>query len=118
MAHGLIGFQMVRKGRKEIQLAAIAQACQLRKMERTYWHENGQMKEAGIYINGIKDGQWIEWYDNGQIKMKESYKNSQKNGKWLVWYDNGQMKIEGDYKNNKKAASGLVGILGVGILSR
>ena len=45
---------------------------------------NGQMKESGIYINGIKDVQWIEWYDNGQIKMKESYKNSQKNGKWFL----------------------------------
>ena len=33
MEHGLIGFQMGRKERKEIQLVVIALACQLWKME-------------------------------------------------------------------------------------
>ena len=30
------------------------------------WHENGKLKQSGLYLNGMKQYTWVEWNDKGE----------------------------------------------------
>lgn len=60
----------------------------------TDYHDNGNIREKGIYKNGKKNGVWEEWYENGQKKDSATYKNDEFIGKRLLWHDNGQLLLE------------------------
>ena len=30
------------------------------------WHENGNLKKSGLYLNGMKHYTWKEWNDKGE----------------------------------------------------
>jgi len=81
---------------------------ELEKLENgkwTEWHENGEIKSKGKYLNGKRNGKWTEWHDNGEIKSEGEYLNGEKNGKWTQWHDNGQKHTEGEYVNGEKSGN-------------
>ncbi len=58
------------------QLAAVGPARNIVLAEIGDWkhyYENGQLKEEGEYIGGVKAGVWKHYYENGQLKATGYY---------------------------------------------
>lgn len=53
------------------------------------YFENGQIKEQGIYINGLKDGVWEESNPEGWIS-RGTYYHGKKVGEWRTYDNNGR----------------------------
>lgn len=52
------------------------------------YYETGELKEAGVYELGLREGNWKEFYKNGKIKRKGKYEKGNKVGTWKVFYKN------------------------------
>ena len=50
-----------------------------------YW-ENDQLKEQGLYRDGIKSGLWKYWYRTGALYSKGIFRNNSRTGVWIEWY--------------------------------
>ena len=57
----------------------------------TCWHPSGKKSSEGLWVDGSKQGKWLEWYENGQLKSEESFKNN-------IWHGN----ISNGMKKGKK----------------
>lgn len=66
-----------------------------------HYHLNGQIKESGAYVHGLRDGIWNGWHDNGKLESKGMYKAGELTGEWEFFYENGQPSTKEVYKNNK-----------------
>ena len=64
-----------------------------------YW-ENNQIKEEGLYRDGIKSGLWKYWYKSGVLHSKGIFRNNLRTGVWIEWYEL-QPREERRYKNGK-----------------
>ncbi len=53
------------------------------------YHENGQVKEKGSYLNGVKHGKWKEYDAEGVMLKMTKYKNGK--FKWERLYKNGKL---------------------------
>ena len=42
----------------------------------TCWHPSGKKSSEGLWVDGSKEGKWLEWYESGQLKSTESFKNN------------------------------------------
>ena len=75
-----------------------------------FWHENGQLKQEGSYVNGEREGLHRSWHDNGQLKEEGSYVNGKAEGLYRMWHDNGQLEGKGVYKESEGKEKGSTGI--------
>ena len=57
---------------------------------------------VGNYINGNKDGLWVEWHENGARKYNGHYKNGEKEGEWLERDIHDKVIINIVFKNGNK----------------
>lgn len=62
---------------------------------------NGKKRTEGSYVDGKKDGLWIEWNDDGQKQSEDNYKKGKYNGLRVVWHPNGQKAMEGTWINDE-----------------
>lgn len=53
------------------------------------YHENGQIKEQGVFINGMKDGMWEEFVSGGLVS-RGTYYHGKKAGEWRTYDANGK----------------------------
>ena len=60
---------------------------------------DGRVDSTGNYMNGKKDGEWIEFNDNREVEIKGTYKDGKKDGLWIWPLDYGKKEII--YKNNE-----------------
>ncbi len=95
----------------------------------TRWCKNSIIETEIEYLNGMKNGKWIEkyengekkselyyekgslhdkstyWHKNGKINAIENYNQGNKHGPWEEWYENGQKRSEkyfvNDFENGK-----------------
>ena len=63
---------------------------------KTY-HRDGSIKSQLVYVNGLKNGRYIEYFNNGLIKSEGSYIDDKKNGKWIGYYENGVIEYKRSY---------------------
>jgi antitoxin component YwqK of YwqJK toxin-antitoxin module len=70
----------------------------------TWWYENGQIKQEGIFKAGKFNGKWTFWYANGQTKLEGIYKDDERNGWVKLWHKNGQISEEGLYEDGSLLA--------------
>ena len=56
-----------------------------------------KVKETGFFINGLKEGIWMDYYPNGAIKAYVSYENNVLNGVYELYDDNGKLYSRGNY---------------------
>ena len=63
-----------------------------------YW-QNDQIKEEGLYRNGVKSGLWKYWHETGNPNSKGIFRNNLKTGVWLEWYENGNKKSKALYQD-------------------
>jgi antitoxin component YwqK of YwqJK toxin-antitoxin module len=64
-----------------------------------FWHENGQLKQEGNYINNKLEGLFRRWHENGQLQQEVNHINDKIEGMGRAWYKNGQLENEGNFVN-------------------
>ena len=90
--------------------ALIAQEDNVRKefkkngnlIEATFYHENGEIAQKGVYKNGQLHGEWVAYDANGKKTAIGKYLNGQKVGKWFFW--NGDVLSEVDFQESRIAS--------------
>ena len=58
-------------------------------------------KLLGRFLDGERDGKWVQWYDNGQVEVQGEYYRGKKHGEWSLWYNNGKSKEQGTFSFGK-----------------
>ena len=69
------------------------------KKEQIMKTENVEVFEN--YVNGKKEGLYLEWYKNGQKKKETNYKDGILDGLKTHWDENGGKTSETNYKEGK-----------------
>jgi antitoxin component YwqK of YwqJK toxin-antitoxin module len=67
--------------------------------EYASFYPGGQLKEEGIYINGLREGVWEEMLLTGE-KKRGSYHHGYKSGEWRTYDKSGKLLSYTRYKNN------------------
>lgn len=49
-------------------------------------YDNGTLKKAVMYKDGLVDGTTYGWYDNGNKMLLVTYKKGKLEGRYLAWY--------------------------------
>ena len=70
-------------------------------IKQVLYYPNGQKKQEGQYINGLKQGEWTHWYETGQKWSEGNFKKDLSDGKISVYHENGNLKYQGSYKLGK-----------------
>ena len=73
-------------------------------ISETQYYENGNMKLEGKYVEGERNGKWIQWYKNGQIWSEGEFENGLRTGKSTVYNQDGTINYTGFYKLGKPDA--------------
>lgn len=60
------------------------------------------VKQKGNYLNGKKDGEWVEYATPKILGSKGNYKEGQKTGVWETYKEQGQVINRYDHDSNKK----------------
>jgi antitoxin component YwqK of YwqJK toxin-antitoxin module len=58
----------------------------------TEFFSTGKIKKKGDFINGLKNGEWLEYHPNGQLAQKVNYKKDNLHA-WVYSYDKNGKKI-------------------------
>lgn len=66
------------------------------------WHENGEKKYEGKFVNGKETGRHLAWYDNGNRRSVYDFENGKRHGMHTVWYENGIKMSRGIFSNGKR----------------
>ena len=61
------------------------------------YHENGQVKAEGEYVEGHRNGKWMLYHENGKIESEGEYKNGKPLGKWSYYSKKGKLRTEIEY---------------------
>lgn len=62
--------------------------------KHTYYWTNGNIKEVGVYIRGLKEGEWRKYTEEGELFLTISYKNDNE-----IRYNGVKIKPEDDAKD-------------------
>ncbi|BCY27994.1 toxin-antitoxin system YwqK family antitoxin [Flavobacterium okayamense] len=63
-------------------------------VKATYYHDNGQIKEQGFYLDGKLHGKWVSYNENGTRQTTGEYQNGKKVGKWFFWNENSLNEVD------------------------
>ncbi|HWY98111.1 MAG TPA: hypothetical protein VNY36_03400 [Bacteroidia bacterium] len=67
------------------------------------FHENGQLKAIGKYLNGVKVGEWKYYYANSKVFEIGKYDQSgRQQGKWMWYFDDGKVRRESNFYNGQE----------------
>jgi len=66
-----------------------------------YYHENGQLKLTGKYVDDLLDSTVNSYFDNGKMKYIHEYAFGVRVGKTITYYKNGNLEQEVSLKNEK-----------------
>ena len=70
-------------------------------VKATYYHDNGQIQQEGLFKEGKPDGKWVAFDNEGNKKSIGEYTNGEKSGKWFFWTNAGMSEV--DYTNSRVA---------------
>ncbi|MCB0495269.1 MAG: toxin-antitoxin system YwqK family antitoxin [Cyclobacteriaceae bacterium] len=60
----------------------------------------GNLSAYGIYVNGVREGSWVEYHPNGHVKAIYGYVKGQKEGQAVELDDRGQLLERFTYHND------------------
>lgn len=67
----------------------------------TEYHNTGEFKGKGVYLNDKRIGEWTFYYPNGKIEQQGKYdKKGRTQGSWKWYYENGALMREEFYIDN------------------
>jgi antitoxin component YwqK of YwqJK toxin-antitoxin module len=52
------------------------------------------------FVDGAKNGEYLEWYSSGNKKLETNFKYGLKDGLYKKWFENGRKRLEGKYTAN------------------
>lgn len=67
---------------------------------KSFLNSSDQNIITGSYIQGLKDGRWIENYPNGGMKYAGNYRNDCKIGMWTFYHQSSKIEAKGEFKTN------------------
>lgn len=67
----------------------------------TDFYMGNNLKEKGIFKNGLKDGEWNVWAANGILIEKLNYRVGVLDGQFFKYDQTGNLLQDGNYKNGK-----------------
>src|SRR5829696_1008919 len=76
------------------------EACKVAEGDMTWYHPTRFMKSQGRYVDGKKDGTWLEWNDKGQLIDSSSYKAGKRIGISMGWHNNGMPRDSLEFDGN------------------
>jgi antitoxin component YwqK of YwqJK toxin-antitoxin module len=85
-----------------LAIVAVAAHPVRRSVERT-WHDNGQLSEARMYVNGKEEGTHRGWWPNGTPKFEYVYHNGLLDGVSREWFPSGALFREQHYSAGHEA---------------
>lgn len=65
------------------------------------FYGNKNLKEKGVYENGLRKGTWIRWHSNGVIAEISNWSSGLKDGVFQLFSVTGVKILEASYKNGK-----------------
>lgn len=68
-------------------------------VKATYYHDNGQVKQEGFYLDGKLHGKWVSYNNKGVKETIGEYDKGDKVGKWFFW--NANQLSEVDFSNSR-----------------
>jgi antitoxin component YwqK of YwqJK toxin-antitoxin module len=67
----------------------------------TEYHNTGEFRGKGLYLNDKRIGEWVFYYPNGQIEQKGKYdKKGRAQAEWKWFYENGSLMRQEIYLDN------------------
>jgi antitoxin component YwqK of YwqJK toxin-antitoxin module len=66
-------------------------ACTLAEGEVVWYHPNKFVMSRGSYVNGKKEGTWLEYGEEGRLRDSTTYVAGRKKGIGLHWYADGAL---------------------------
>ena len=55
------------------------------------YYPNGQVKDSGLYHNGLREGVWMEWLNNGTMYSTGAYHRGRKHDSWKYYTPSGRL---------------------------
>ena len=66
-----------------------------------YFHDNGQLRERGNWINGKRNGLYESFHENGQLKERRNYVYGEQDGLFEVFDRNGNLRGSDMWRNGE-----------------
>jgi uncharacterized protein len=67
----------------------------------TFYQANGNKLSEGVYLDGLRDGEW-KYYDvDGYLSSTENYSKGNLEGKYTSYHPSGKIKTEYSYQNDQ-----------------
>ena len=63
-------------------------------VKATYYHDNGQIKQEGFYLDGKLHGKWTSYTESGSKQTMGEYESGAKVGKWFFWNDKSLSEVD------------------------
>jgi antitoxin component YwqK of YwqJK toxin-antitoxin module len=78
------------------------ESCKVANGDMTWYHPTRYLKSQGRYVDGKKEGTWLEWNDKGQLIDSSAYKEGRRIGISMRWHSNGMLQdsMEFDSEGN------------------
>ena len=70
-------------------------------VKATYYYENGNVRQYGLYKDGKLHGKWVAFNEDGTKQSIGEYTNGEKTGKWFFWNDTTLSEV--DYTDSRIA---------------
>lgn len=67
------------------------------------WHQNGQLREAGVYENGERQGSWTRFWNTGAPQARTRFEGGRQDGVLRRWDARGQPLEESVWKDGQPA---------------
>jgi hypothetical protein len=68
-----------------------------------FYHQNGQLKRVGSYVNGKRAGKWVNWFDDGVKDFSCTFQEN--TAKYVFYHPNGVVSAVEEYKNDSEFVS-------------
>ncbi|MBL0355668.1 MAG: energy transducer TonB [Chitinophagaceae bacterium] len=77
--------------------------CKIKHGSFNYFHSNGNLSSAGLYLNNKKQGLWLSYHINGMMRDSTVYDAERPMGTGLGWHANGVMSDSNVYNPDGSA---------------
>ncbi len=64
------------------------------------WYDDGGLRTEERWVEGKRDGPFVEYHRNGRKAREGTYRLDDKAGTWTIWYEHGGLEERGEWRRN------------------
>lgn len=64
------------------------------------WYDDGALRVEERWVEGQRDGPYVEYHRNGKPARAGTYQRDDKVGTWTTWYEDGGLEERSDFARN------------------